>query len=151
MTFKSLSGEISRSQANENITKCQNFASQIALRHPKMRYSGFLLLQKWFKRFDLLSRNIKIDFVWNFSGNLAIKTINQSAFGWSLWSYVKQAEYKRLGLPLSPTTTPVVRKDTTTRKLNLKPRLVKHLFLILHANFRRPRNSLRTCRKIKFQ
>ena len=40
----------------------------------------------------------------------------QGAFSWSLWSYVKQAEYERLGLPVM--TTPSPRKDTTTSKLN---------------------------------
>ena len=39
----------------------------------------------------------------------------QGALSWSLWSYVKQAEYERLGLPVI--TTPSPRKDTTTSKL----------------------------------
>ena len=40
----------------------------------------------------------------------------QGALSWSLWSYVKQAEYERLGLPVM--TTPSPRKDTTTSKFN---------------------------------
>ena len=43
----------------------------------------------------------------------------QGALSWSLWSYVKQAEYKRLGLPVM--TTPGPRKDTTTSKFLMRP------------------------------
>ena len=48
---------------------------------------------------------------------------------------MKEAEYKRLGLPYNgPTTTPVVRKDTTTRKLNLRQRKFEmRIFFVLEC------------------